>query len=341
VVRNRERDVLKHEPDEVALRDRLCGRAEHLRAEVGEAAVGDDDKVREERLLPDVVRQRRHALSSSRTLVRRRRGVGRRGLARRAHADDAVRELALDELRDGRLDDVDVRLRAVAGLAPSIRVGVERVAELADEAAVVERAALGAGRVRDLDELGALHDRVPSYRDGVDAVDAVAQTQGAQRAHAARLEQLADDPVRGRERALEDADAERPRVRPGLVRALRGRRVGRRRRGPRERRERVREGRACDAGADDEDVVVGVPGHGVRCGSYVSGVRGVRRRGGREGEEDSKVVLVESRAMISAKWRHHAPPDVSPGSTSNLSRHSRTVCYICPRFGLLSQSELT
>ena len=208
VLRYGELCILEHQPHEVALDLWLQPRPTHdLAPEVAEAPVRDDGEVRKERLLLD------------RVLV----------LARRARAEDAPAEGALDELGDGGLDDLD------AGRGEGLG------AEGLDEAAVVEGAALVAVGVGDVHGLAVEHDAVAVGRDGVDAVDAGLEAELFEGHDAARLEELADDAVGLSEGAFEEAYAEGPFA--GLGGGGEG----------------VGEGGACDAGADDEDVVGGGP----------------------------------------------------------------------------------
>jgi hypothetical protein len=175
MLRDRERDVFEDSADKVAARDGLAlGAAAHDgAAEVGEAAVGNDDEISVERLL---------ALGA---------------VPARLDAEHAVGEWALDQVRDGPLEDVDARGGS----------GVR--AELLDEAAVVEGAALGVVGVRDVHRVARIEDGVAVHGDGIDVVERRTEAQGTQSGNAAGLEELADDAVGFCKGALEEGYAER------------------------------------------------------------------------------------------------------------------------------------
>jgi hypothetical protein len=139
---DRKRDVFQHGPDKIAVHHRaLAERATvHDRAaKVGEAAVGNDNKVGEKRDL--VVR----------------------AVPARAHPKHATRERAFDQVRHRHLEDVDARR------GPGAR------AEVLDEAAMVKGAALGAGGVRYVDGLSSVQNGVAVYGYCIDAVEARAE----------------------------------------------------------------------------------------------------------------------------------------------------------------------
>ena len=213
MLRYGQRRVLQDDPAEMALRHaRILRLAEDLAPEVRKTTVRNDSEVREERLL------------LHRTLL----------LARRAHAQDASRQRTLDELRHGGLDDVDTlgRLRLLA--------------ELLDEAAVVECAPLAAVRVGDVDGRAVEDDAVAVGGDRVDAVDTVFEAELLECHDAARLEEFADYAVGLRERSLKQAYAKRTVALDGGD----GESVG--------------EGAAGDAGTDDDYVVRNRPHGGAK-----------------------------------------------------------------------------
>jgi len=143
---DRKRDVFQHGPDKIAAHHRaLAERATvHERAaKVGEAAIGDDNKVGEKR---DFVV---------------------RAVPACAHSEHATRERALDQVRHRHLEEIDVRR------GPGAR------AEVLDEAAVVKGAALGAGRVRYVYGLSGVQNGVAVYGYCVDAVEARAEAERA------------------------------------------------------------------------------------------------------------------------------------------------------------------
>ena len=203
VLRDGERDVFEDGADKVAAHDGLAlGAAAHDRAaEVGEAAVGNDDEVSVERLL---------VLGATAGL----------------DAKHAMCERALDQVCNGSFEDVDAR----GGLG----VG----AELLDEAAMVEGAALGWGGIRNVHRLACVEDSVSVHRDGVDTVKTRAEAQGAQSRDAAGLKKLTNDAVGFCEGALEECYSE--------WRSAGGRCCG---------GECMSKCRACDACTDDNDVV--------------------------------------------------------------------------------------
>ena len=117
---DRKRDILQHSTNKIAAHH--CALSEraaiHERAtKVGETTVGDDNEGGEKRLLVLC------AVSAS------------------LHAEHAPRERTLDQVRHRCLEEVDARC------SPGVCV------EVLDEAAVVERAAFGAGGVRDVHDL--------------------------------------------------------------------------------------------------------------------------------------------------------------------------------------------
>ena len=175
MLRDREHDVFEDGADKVTAHDGLAlGAAAHNRAaEVGKAAVGNDDEVGVERLL---------ALGAVPT---------------RQDAEHAVGERALDQVRDGGFEDVD------AGGEPGVRT------ELLDEAAVMEGASLGVVGVWYVHRLARVKDGVAVHGDGVDVVETRAEAQGAQSGNAAGLEELADDAVGFCKGAFEEGYAER------------------------------------------------------------------------------------------------------------------------------------
>ena len=149
------------------------------------------------------------------------------GRTRRADAEHAPRELALYELVDGGLYDVDT-CRALG-----------TVSEGHYEATVVETAALVAVGVGNVHDLAGVDDAVAVLGDGIDAVETRPEAEFLERGDACGLEELADDAVGFCEGALEEGDAEG-----------RGAQFGG------DGGEGVGERRAGDACADDEDVVV-------------------------------------------------------------------------------------
>lgn len=175
MLRDRKRDVFQNGSDEIAAHDRAFRERVAVQdgaTKIGEAAVGDDDEVGEEDLL-----------------------VLRSGPAR-AHAQHSLRQRALDQIRHRRLEQVDARRDLGA------------CAEVLDEATVVEGATFGSARIGDVHCPFGVEDRVTVDGDRVDAFEARAEAEGAQRGYAAWLEELADDAVWFCEGSLEEGDAE-------------------------------------------------------------------------------------------------------------------------------------
>ncbi len=175
MLRDRKRDVFQNGSDEIAAHDGAFPErvAVHDRAtKIGEAAIGDDDEVGEKHLL-----------------------VLCAGPAR-THTQHPARQGALDQIRHRRLEQVDARR------------GLGACAEVLDEATVVEGAAFGAAGIWDVHGLFGVEDRVTVDGDRVDAIEARAEAERAQRGNAARLEELADDAVWLCEGSLEEGDAE-------------------------------------------------------------------------------------------------------------------------------------
>lgn len=143
---DRKHDVFQHGPDKIAAHHRALAERAIVHddaAKVGEAAIGNDDKVGEKR---DFVV---------------------RAVPARAHAKHATRERALDQVRHRHLEDVDARR------GPGAR------AQVLDEAAVVKGAALGAGGIRYVYGLSGVQNGVAVYGYCVDAVEARAEAEGA------------------------------------------------------------------------------------------------------------------------------------------------------------------
>jgi len=146
-----------------------------------------------------------------------------RAIPTRAYPNHAARERAFDQIRYGCFDEVD------AGGSFGV------YAEVLHESAVVERAALGTGGVWDMYGLSGVEDCVAVYGDSIDVVETGAETERAQCCNAAWLKKLADNAVWLGEGAFEEGYAE------GCGTGCGG--------------ESVCEGGACDACADDDDVV--------------------------------------------------------------------------------------
>lgn len=194
--------------------------AEHRGAEVGEAAVGNDNKAcgKLKRLLGGAV-----------------------PLARRADAHHPpLPARVLQQFCHARLEHVHAR--RLLRLVP----------EVDDEAAVMEAAALLAARVGDVYGTAdtRLDDAVAPRGDGIDAGEGLGEVQALEGADAPGLQELADDAVGFGEGAFEEEDAEGT-----------GEAGGRGDREVVEIGEALGECAACDAGSDDEDVVVGVCRH--------------------------------------------------------------------------------
>ena len=175
MLRDRKRDVFQNGSKKIAAHD--CALLKRIvvqdrTTKIGEAAIGDDDEVREKHLL-----------------------VLCAGPAR-AHAQHPARQGTLDQICHRCLDKVDAR------------GGLGACAEVLDEAAVVEGAAFGTARVWDVYGLSVVEDCVAVDGDRVDAFEARAEAERAQRGDAARLEELADDAVWFCEGSLEEGDAE-------------------------------------------------------------------------------------------------------------------------------------
>jgi hypothetical protein len=175
MLRDRKRDVFQNGSKKIAAHDRALLERVAVHdgaAKIGEAAIGDDDEVGKKRLL-----------------------VLCAGPAR-AHAQHPARQGALDQVCHRCLEHVDARR------------GLGACAEVLDEATVVEGAAFGAARVWDVYGLSGVEDCVTVDGDRVDAFEARAEAERAQRGDATRLEELADDAVWLCEGPLEEGDAE-------------------------------------------------------------------------------------------------------------------------------------
>ena len=183
VLGHRQNGILEDSPDEVTLGGRLAGGIAHDDVpKIGEAAISNHYQV------PVDVERFLNGLGS----VQRNAG----GLGDNSDADDLIGERAFDEIGSGRFNGVNVV------------VCQSDTSQAHDEAAVVEAAALLAFWVRNLDGLTSLDEEVARYRDGVDAFERGRHAQRLQSLDAARLEELANNPVRFREGTLDQSNSE-------------------------------------------------------------------------------------------------------------------------------------
>lgn len=179
--------VFEYDTDKMALGFWLAaGGAHDGGAEVGEAPVRDDGEVAKESFL------------LHRALL----------LTRRAHAQNAPGDRALDQLCHRRFDDLDA-LRDLRLLAQRLY-----------ESSVVEAASGVTVGVGNVDRLAIEHDRVAVTGDGVNALDARLETKFLERGEPAWLKELTDNPVGLCEGAFEETYPQ------GFVAGDGGKRVG-------------------------------------------------------------------------------------------------------------------